>query len=192
MNRLKFLLATIVVGVLTFGIYSCTKERHIESLDLINLDDTFKPQCDINQNIDTTLHVKIALMAKYVYEDSTFNMKIQQFGSLQDPTEDEFYKIINFGGLRLTREEVTYLNSLNSNETELFYKEVEEQFNCLNRNSPLSLEFRASLWRTMWRVGSSAVAVGVGCATGAGCILAGLYAVDQLSDAFCDFHPEKC
>jgi len=192
MNRLKFLVAAFTVAVVTLGIYSCTKEKQIEIPDADILSSSFTPQCDFSKSIDTTLHFKIAMMTKIISIDSTFNTKIQQLRILQNPTEAKFYKILNFDGLRLTNEEGTFLNSLNSLEAESFYKEVEEQFNCLNHNSPFALELRVSLWRTLWRIGSAAGGIAVGCATGAGCILAGLYAVDQLSDVFCDFHPERC
>lgn len=192
MKRLRFLLATFVHTVVTLGIYSCTKETILEIPETNILSNSFKPQCDFSKSIDTTLHYKIAMMTKIISMDSTFDTKIHQFSILQNPTEDKFYEILDFDGLRLTNEEMAFLNSLNSLAAESFYKEVEEQYNCLNQNNPFTLELRVSLWRTLWRVGSSAVAVGFGCSTVAGCIPAGLYAVDQLSDVFCDFHPELC
>ena len=192
MNRLRLLFAIFLVGIITLGSFSCSKETLSENKEVSVSNSSFTPQCDFSKKIDTTLHFKIAMMAKIISTDSTFNSKILQFSILPNPSEADFYSILNFQGLNLTNEEATFLNSLNSVEAESFYKEVETQFGCLNQMSLSNLALRASLWRTLWRVGSSAVAIGVGCATGPGCILAGMYAVDQLSSVYCDFYPRHC
>ena len=178
--------------ILSSVITSCSKEHEFGNLSQPDIAvSQFTPQCNQGLNIDTTIHVKIALMALNIANDEYFNQKIALLLQESNPTEQKYYDILGFQGLELTSSEVDYLQSLENDATakETFYKDVERQFDCLNKKS---VQIRAGFWTTIGKVGLAALNVGLLCVTPPTCIVACGTAAGLLGSAYCDFYPNQC
>lgn len=186
--HLKFI---IMIFVVSSVLVSCSKESEFIKPEQPRYESLFTPQCNQGVNLDTTIHVKIALMTLNIANDEYFNLKIALLLQESNPTEQKYYDILGFQGLELTSSEVDYLQSLENDATakEAFYKDVERQFNCLVSGTA---QVRVGLWETLWAVGSSAAAVGIMCGTVAGCVGGVIYAANTMGGLYCKYHPNNC
>lgn len=190
LSTLKFIMILFITSTI---MVSCGKENESNILVQKNEVSNFTPQCNENINLDTTIHVKIALMTLKMMNDRNFSQKTDSLLQESNPTEQKYYDILGFQGLELTSGEIDYLQELEKDVTakENFYRDVERQYNCLVNNL---VQVRVGFWETLWGVGSSAVAAGVGCTLGgpAGCVAGFIYAANTLGGLACKYHPEKC